>query len=295
MNLKNLHLGYPLLSEGLDDYGNKKFQVEWEDKVLNDKSGWQFNGTITLDEDGLKSLLQQKKAKYHLVVECKSTNYRKTEAIDPLKKDFTFSVENKEVSNKVTIKLFIIALEKFSLLSDNFDDDYKEQLKLEKLPGFSVEKGYVLADTKGWTFDAENSADKIKQAKSFIKIQSHAPGEKEEATTFKFEDKIFLFIYLPSKDFSIWKKNGNNLKYRSTWWCTLVLPLLQLTLLEMLDNDRHKDKAWFDSIKGKLEEINVDISGLEQEEIPKIIQQLTDYPISKLLSDIEKASKNYDD
>ena len=298
MNLKNQHLGYPVLSDDSDDYGSKKFKVEWEDKVLNDKSGWEFNGTITLEEDTLKSLLIQKKAKYHLVVECKRTNYRKSEAIDPLKKDFKFIVKNKEVRKQVTIKLFIIAFEKFTLLSDNFADDYKEQLKLEKSPGFSVGKGYVLADTEGWHFDIENSADKKNQANSFVKIRPQPAGENEEATTFKFEDNTFLVIYLTNNDFKIWQRNGNNSKYRSTWWCTLILPLLQLTLFEMTHDDKkqlHKEKMWYKSIQTQFEKMNIDISELDEEAIPGIIQKLTNYPISKLLSDIEKTSKNYDD
>ena len=57
----------------------------------------------------------------------------------------------------------------------------------------------------------------------------------------------------------------------------------------------HKEKMWYKSIQTQFEKMNIDISELDEEAIPGIIQKLTNYPISKLLSDIEKTSKNYDD
>ena len=246
MNNINKHFPYPFLSSYSDDYNNTKFEVTINPKKT--EIGWDFIFNINLEDMALKNAIKDKKAFYHLVLNCPTTGFRNIEKSFETDKEINISIPKKGVKNEITIDIFIVVNEDFTLSSSNFHRDFGGEV-------FQVNKFEILGEVDQIVFEEPEIIDPFEPVRSIITIQKqHVDDQKDHVYCGLLGDNIV--IYLNDDDF----KNYRSLKGShedSVLISMLLIPGLMQAINEIVNDDStYNQLKWYKKLTHKIDEID---------------------------------------
>ena len=278
MNPNNEYFPYPFISSFTDDYNDKKFEVTTSSS--EDMEKWIFNSTVTLEDDALKKLVAEKKAKYIVSIESKALGYRKVfEFFDD---NFSYSVALKDVSRKVFVKFFLVANEDLTLSSKNFHADYMQNI-------FQREKGDVLGEAVGFDFDPQDDSDEIKDIGSIISVVKDP--KKEVGPIWIGLDSKKIIIYLSRTDHQNYSRlvnTGNTSTLISIIVIPALLEAINLVQKQAKDTDdfEYQDNQWYKVLSKKIISLGYSEHPSDWDDTLEIIQKIIDNQISTALKDM---------
>lgn len=229
---------------------------------------------LNLNDEYILSLIDQDLARYMYVVECDSTQYRRSY----IKKEahIDIAIPRKDVVNSVKVLPFVIV--------EN-DLEYNNPLANAYYEGcvFDLTKGDVLVEFQGHKFDAEITfaVDNIFKVKG-----NEDPNEKY--VKYSLEDKIR--IVLPNHDYYIYRGIKDDSRYTTTIHASLVLNALLYALFngDFDQEAKDSDSNWKKTIRAAVDsgKLPPDCNLKDKDTYPKLAQALLDNVFSTLFSNI---------
>jgi hypothetical protein len=256
MNRNNKHLPYPFLSTETDDYNNVKFSVLVKPEI-ND-IGWKLDLKITLEDDDLKNHISNQNAFYHLVIDCKSTGFRKIIRSHETKKNIQVEILKSDIKNKISIEPFIVAKEDFPLCSRNFNHDYQGR-------SFNVKKSELLAEAEPIELHEPEVADPLEPLESLVKIEPQKLNEQ----------KTFIWCGLAGNNIVIYLNENDHKNYRnlmgaredSVLLSMLLIPSLMQAINEIVkENVNYENLKWYRKLESTIYETDKKFKEIEREE-----------------------------
>jgi hypothetical protein len=169
MQIKPRSYPHPVLAHFGDDIVNSIFMPVVT--VKGNKTAYAFDAVFKTNNADLLKLVEQKKARYAVHVECTQTRYRNIFKSETDK--FTFDIPANMLDGRVEVTSFILAskpLEKYR--NDCFHPDYTKLT-------FRVRKGDTLAVGHDREFTAEKKSDPLRKVPSIFSI---VPSDETDAT-----------------------------------------------------------------------------------------------------------------
>ncbi|MCR4661534.1 MAG: hypothetical protein K5765_05990 [Clostridia bacterium] len=174
MQIKNKIFPYPILNNNpsFSNYTNSSFVINYSTDENNDEyilKGVHFETNSSI----VNELCDDNKITVYLIIECSETVYRKKFKIDKTPKDITLL--KSDFSEKVEISMFACANENINIVSNEFDEDYRNI-------NFEIEKYDILCANDGFyvTFQHDESeSNLVKSIFSIIPSDSIDDGRYE--------------------------------------------------------------------------------------------------------------------
>jgi len=281
MNLSDNYFPYPFLSSDTDDYGQVKFEMNYERRV--DNKGYIFDIEITLEDEALQTHIDNKEAKYLIIYECKSLGLKRT--IESYSNEFDFKILLDDVSRRVEVSLFLVADTNIKLSSKNFHKDYLGMT-------FDLEKGNILGSVNKIWFTPMDDSEDIKDVGSILKIDKHAQEEVGPITVNLDSENII--ILLSSKDHSNYLKlrnNGNNSLLISMIVTPTIIDVLHVMQKDASEQDEpyYQDRKWYRVIVRKVLSLDYSEDPADWENLFEITQRIIDNQISLAMTDMTES------
>ena len=281
MNLSDSYLPYPFLSSDTDDYGQIKFEMNYQTRV--DNEGYIFDIDINLEDEPLQSLIQKEEAKYLVIYECKSLGLKRT--IESFADKFNFKILLNDVSRRVEVSLFLVADKNIKLSSKNFHQDYLGMT-------FDLEKGNILGSVDKIWFNPLDDSEDIKDVGSILKIDKHPQDEVGPITVSLDSENIV--ILLSSKDHKNYLKlrnNGNNSLLISMIVTPTIIDVLNVMQRDAIENDEpyYQDRKWYRVITRKVTSLDYSDNPADWQNLFEITQRIIDNQISLAMSDMTES------
>ena len=275
MNSSDNYFPYPIISNHTDDYGKKKFEVNFSSSTNIKK--WDFALSITLEDEALKKHLQEKNIKYLINIESRSLGFRKI--IESFEDNFNFDLDLSAVSKRVEISTFIVAQNDLKLTSNNFDSDYAGRV-------FNIEKGNILGMTDSFSFIPEDDSREIKDVGSIIAVDKN-PNIEVGPIEVKMDSENIV-ILLSAKDYKNYNYlDKNTSEDKSFLISLLVIPSLQQVLNDIQNektdgnaNSQWEDRKWYKVLMRKISTLGFSENPSEWESSLEIIQKIIENQIS---------------
>lgn len=246
MNNNNKHLPYPFLSSDTDDYGTTKIITNIECDIS--EFGWKLDISINLEDEDLKNKIAKEMAFYHLVIDCKSTGFRKIIKSYETNKRLQVDISKRDIANVISFECFVVANQNFSLSSSNFNTDYKGRT-------FDVKKSELLAEADEIVLEDPEIADPLEPLSSIIKIQKQPPNNQQD-NAYTGLTGANIIIYLNEKDY----KNYRNLKGKnedSILLSMLLIPTLMQAITEIMGEDTtFENNKWYRKVESLIYKID---------------------------------------
>lgn len=281
MNLDGSYFPYPFLSSYTDDYGQIKFEMNYERRV--DNQGYIFDIDINLEDEALQNLIDKKQAKYLIIYECKSLGLKRT--IESHTDKFNFKILMDDVSRRVDIFLFLVADTNIKLSSKNFHKDYLGMT-------FNLEKGNILGSVDKIWFNPLDDSEDIKDVGSILKIDKNP--EDEVGPISVNLDSENIIILLSSNDYKNYLKlrnNGNNSLLISMIVTPTIINVLNVMQRGVVESDEsyYQDRKWYRVIVRKVLSLDYSENPADWENLFEITQRIIDNQISLAMSDMTES------
>lgn len=249
MKGKSNNYPYPVLCCGSSDYNDSSFSIRQITPIKTEGFEIFVNLEYALDCLGLEKLIAEGKAGVFAFIFCAETSYRRTYKFSD--NILNMSLSKKELSGKVMIETYLIALEDIKEFSCN-------ELNKDFWSGrIKINKGDKLAIGDEISFSLD-SYDPLRPVKSIFQFQK-APDNKVSLFLDWNGNKIIVFL---NKE--LWNKyievaKANELKNYIP--ALIVIPSLVETLNYMKQNsgDEDKEKNWYKSINRQLRLKKIDL------------------------------------
>ncbi len=142
MQVKNKIFPYPVLNNNrlYSNFGDSSFEIVYE--PFEDEYAYILKDIKFLTDSKLINDLYDKKLiKVCLVVECSDTVFRKKIEIDKISS--TIRLLKNDFTEKVDVSMFAVAKENFKILSNEFDEDYRDiEFEIEKYDIICANDGF---------------------------------------------------------------------------------------------------------------------------------------------------------
>lgn len=284
MKVKNNLTPYPILSDYSDDYIDSSYNVEIKSSLVFNKII--ISVKFKLENDYLKKLIEDKKAKYTVHIECPITSYRLAVTSN---QDIEISIDPDMVKNQIEVCTFIVATETIEdFYCDKFNSDYGDIR-------FVVRKGNKLAISEMAIINIKKNKDQMKDTEGIIKIRR---SENVSLDHVIYDlDNNFIIITLPKKLYELYIEHGRQ-GFKNTMVASIIYPVIIQALLKMKaenssDNDIENYK-WYISLNSVLIDNNISINNLDEiqgdgkNSIFRIAQAILQNPIEKMLVEINQ-------
>ncbi len=283
MKIKNNSFPYPVLSPFSDDYHSSTFDLNIE--IKNEFNQLYMHGVLELKNDGLMTLINEKKAMYLIHLECPQTTYRTT--FTGYENIFRENIDSSKVKGKLEINGFIIATDNIKEYTNPFLDDMYEGLN------FNINKGNILAVTDRIDAVLFESNDDYKDMTSIISVRM---SKTEEFMKIESEsDKIM--IILPEASYLLYAQYAKT-DFKEVIITNIIFPAL-IYIFSLIENNRNEydDTRWYQVLKEVLEKSDVDIDMIGNRGEPGyiIVQKLLHNPVMKSLEAIKLFSNQEDE
>ena len=280
---KNKIFPYPVLSNMYDDYINCNFLLKVNAKKNRRKLVLAVEPVINCLT--INNLLDEKKAKIVLHVECARTKHRQVFDLD--KENKIFQIKSESINDNLQIVAFVVANEHFIISSLKNEDINREYGNAN----FSIEKGSILAISNQYDIAIDKDKFDLMNVNSIISVIS-----KDDLTDNNIEFKLTdskIRIFLPKDiyvNYSLIGKTEN--EFTPILHAMFVIPALAYALdyLKMcndwLDIENNK---WFKVIKKKCEnkyKCDFDKNFIENFSSIKIAQDLIDSPYNEAIQNL---------
>lgn len=252
MQVKPRSYPHPVLAHFTDDIANSVFQPVVT--VKGNKNAYVFDAVFKTNNADLLQLIEQKKARYAVHVECTQTRYRDIFRSDNEK--FSFEVPAGLLDGRVEVTSFILAskaLDKYR--NECFHPDYAKL-------AFRVRKGDTLAVGHDREFTAEKKSDPLRKVPSIFSI---VPSDEADATGMDIDTtgpKVRVTLSRPNYDAYATLKSDQSLHPMLS--AAVIVPALVTVIDEIrragAENgiDGYKDRRWFLVVARRLREIGID-------------------------------------
>lgn len=250
MKGKSNNFPYPVLCAGSSDYVEASFNIQQITPIKAEGFEIYVNIEYDLECSGLEKLIMEGKAEVYSYIFCAETSYRRTSKFSD--KILNMSLSKKELSGKVTIGTYIIAL-------DDINEFTCEELNKDFWSGGAdINKGDKLAIGDEIAFSLD-SYDPLRPVKSIFQFQK-APDNKVSFFLDWNGNKIIVYF-----NQELWNKylevaRANELK--SYIPALIIIPALIETFIYMKQNcgeDYIKEKNWYKSIDRQLRLKKIDL------------------------------------
>lgn len=269
MKFNDVSFPHPIL--GLNDSINSAIDLlHSEINSLSDVYRIAIN--LRFNNDDLKKMLTDDKARYYCEATCTNTIYRRAFLSNSSKMEI--EIPKKEVKGRVEFTCLLIAAENI----DNYSNsdvhlDYKDYF-------FDLEAGDILAYFGEFSFNADIKYEKLKAVSSFMEVVGN-----DDLTYTNIDLKNSkIVIQLPSDSYDIFSNDviSKEERFASVFHASLVLNAL---LTALYNFDDHKDYLWAKVIEYRLknEPAFKNLSIDEKENIPEIAQRLLGNPFARLI------------
>lgn len=287
MITKKKHYPHPVLESQFnkkdDDFNNSFFDVDINHELNEDQTLLRLEVNFELENDTLKTLINNKKAVFALLIICDSTFTRK--AVHTHKYHDQFEFDLNTLNQTVVISPFIIA--------DEDIDFYKNEDLIEPLKNYSfkVQRGDLLAI--GMSYECYLEKDPLIEIGSIFEF-NQTDKKSDHILSFNPNDQKII-IYLAPNLFD--KLNSfSGIKVISPILISMFLVPAVIHSLETIVNlDEaelliYKDYSWYRTLENKLIKNNLgeDLSEISEENVVDLAHKLMDNPFEKSLNSVEE-------
>lgn len=274
MDIRNRLYPYPVLSENTDDYIDSSFSIDKVD-VRKGIGEIEFSVNLTLNNDGIKELLDSNHAEIVVHIECSQTCFRTL--IRNTEMNITHKVREHFLNGKVSLCVFIIAksdLKGYTNISLN--EDYEGMT-------FDMNRGSILAIGGQVNVDIIKEVEELSKIPSIFSICRCAEDTDESMKIDICGEKIA--ITLCNDSFQNYKIIAENPRMIPVFHSMVIIPALiyAFETLKHEDLDSYSDLRWYKAINRTLQKYNLMLNKETLENIPsyEIAQKLLDLPLNK--------------
>lgn len=276
MEIKYKLYPYPVLAEYSDDYKSGSYEVNID--LTKEGYNIKVHFLATLTSNSLKQLIKKGRAKYVYHMECAQTGFRKVHITDKI--DDSYLLSNKEVSGKLQICPFIVAVKDLlDYSSDEFHEDYNGET-------FDVEAGCVMAVGRMVTADISKDFDELANTPSVFSIIRNADATCRQMLVDMSGRKIV--IKLPLEDYYSYKSLSGTPQAQSILNSLTIIPALtyvlsELKTLPVQDRMENRDSLWYKTVrKSLLTQFDCDLESddFNNQNTLELAQKLINDPIS---------------
>jgi hypothetical protein len=263
---KDVSFPYPILAPFNEDYPECEFDLDINFELIEEDTVFRFQVTPNLNSHFLNNLLQEKKAKYKLII---SSHDSKIFDYDEDQGSVDIPRNRISLKRKTQIQMALVAMEEINF-KDNLDlDSYYNALK----SNVNIQKDHLLALSEVVNFNGELT-------KPFVLFKYEINPDLESEIEFSMVGE-FINIHLREKEFK-YLNAPQNYHY--------VYMGLQKALAQLIfDNAEGESSLRIDSFTGSsplqeklriyLEAKNIDEISLES--LERAIDKMTDKIMSK--------------
>lgn len=242
MKLNNISFPYPVLGISDDVAPLLKDDAVMIGCDRNNKEFYKLSVSLRIENNYIKSLIEQGLAAYVCEVDCVKTNLRNSVVCES--PDFEFNVSRKSVSGNVTVSCYVTVIKPIdNYLNPGAHPDY-ENAKFDLTPGD------ILVGFPERNFYADPKFDKLNSVTSFMHI---CKDQHNDHTNFKLNDDL-ITINLPIHLFNIYS-SGVGLAYSEVIHSSMAQTALLSALYEI---NNYPNKMWAQAII-ELMRINPDL------------------------------------
>jgi hypothetical protein len=223
-------------------------------EVKGNKNAYVFDAVFKTNNADLLQLIEQKKARYAVHIECTQTRYRNIFKSNSEK--FSFEVPAGLLDGRVEVTSFILAtkpMERYR--NDCFHPDYAKLT-------FRVRKGDTLAVGHDREFTAEKKSDPLRKVPSIFSI---VPSDEDDATGMDVDmggDKVR--ITLSRANFDTYTSLKADQSLHSMLAAAIIVPALVTVIDEIRraaverGTDGLAERRWFMVVARRLREVGID-------------------------------------
>ncbi len=283
MEIKKRLFPYPVLSEDSDDYIDSSFNVEA--KMLdNNLNNIKLSFSMTLDNKGLKHLIDKGMAEYIIHIECSNTAFRT--AIHTSSEEETYNISNGKVSGEVQLLGMVVAKTAIDHYSnEKLNPDYEGV-------DISFPTGAIMAYQNMPKLNVLKNYEELSNEESLFSIIKRTAIDEYEEKPISFSfDSDRIRISVGEEIYKNYVQYKNNTQMQPLLHSLLLMPAL-VELVETLKYQGYQDyesTRWFLTfeklydMKGK-DFINDVI--LSEDMIMDIVQEMLRLPIGKAFANM---------
>ncbi|MEO7653552.1 MAG: hypothetical protein ABIZ80_24095 [Bryobacteraceae bacterium] len=244
-----------------------------------------FDAVFKTNNADLIQLVEQKKARYAVHIECLQTRYRNIFTSD--KEKFSFEIAAGMLDGRVEVCSFILAakpMDKYR--NESFHPDYTKLT-------FRVRKGDTLAVGHDREFPADKKSDPLRKVPSIFSI---VPSDDAEATAMDVDTSgAKVVVTLSRKNYDAYNSLKSDQSLHPMLSAVVVVPALVAVIDEIRHAatdgglDDYAGRRWFMVVSRRLREIGIDPANAESfvDSSLKIAHELVGQPLSASLEGLK--------
>lgn len=284
MRIKNRLSPYPILDNFGDDYIDSSFTADYEvDTQFTEVYGKLI---FKLENDEIKSLIEEKKAVYMVHIESSSTCYRKVFLSED--EELEFKINASLVSKVIEIRTFIVltqAIKGFS--SKKFHPDYQGQT-------FDLEPHQIIAvgTAKDYEIKRDNrDFDSLPSILRIVKLKNKRKGSISVNT----DNDEYIVVGLSEDVFELYARLGKS-AFKATAFSLVLLPALIVVIQRMCngkDDEAINLMHWYKVIEKLLNNNGFQIENLsiENDSLLTVCQSIFADPIERSFKELDTWSE----
>ena len=288
MQIKPRSYPHPVLSHFGDDIVNSVFQPVVT--VKGNKNAYAFDSVFKTNNADLITLIEQKKARYAVHIECLQTRYRSIFTSE--KEKFSFEIAAGMLDGRVEVCSFILAakpIEKYR--NELFHPDYAKLT-------FRVRKGDTLAVGHDREFPAEKKSDPLRKVPSIFSI---VPSDDAEATGMDVDlSGAKVVVTLTRKNYDAYNSLKADQSLQPMLCAVIIVPALVAVIEEIRDAasekglDDYAERRWFMVVSRRLRERGIDPYNADTfvDSSLRIAHELVGQPLSASLEGLKNISQD---
>ena len=246
---------YPVLNnaKNFNCYINNTYALELEEVEDGDNYILK-NVHIETNSNLLKELLNNKKAKAMIMIECSSTFFKHSEEISTEPKDIIIPIN--KLSGRVEISSITYATDTISdFKSSDFIDDYSGY-------SFKIEKYCPIALDDGIVSKIEYDDLEDKKVSSIFSVVKSFDSDKKLMTVINDDKKIK--IELPEHEYENFDRLNGQSIFQHIFFSIIIIPALSMCLKEIQDELKYQNKiiediidvhTWFISVQNSYKKL----------------------------------------
>ncbi len=288
MRIRERAYPHPVLSPwGDKDFIRSAFQPSVE--VKGAKDAYSFRAKFKINNQSLRTLVEERRARYAVHVECPQTRYR---CLFPSEQpEFKFEIRSSMIAGSVDVCSFLLAAEPIEhYVNTSLHPDYDGL-------SFEIAAGDTLAVGDEREFIAEKKDDPLRTVPSIFSIQ---PNSKPDAEPIDIEtggNKIV--VLLSKKNHDAYRELRQNHTYDPVLNAAIVAPALAAVIEQMRASTDGEDgdiagRHWFGVLTRRMNELGIDPRDLESlsETSMAVANRIIGQPLDACLSSLVSAAKD---
>ncbi len=246
---------YPVLNnaKNFNCYVNDTYALELEEVEDGEKYILK-NVHIKTNSKLLKELLDNKKAKAMIMIECSPTLFKYSEEISTEPKDIVIPIN--KLSGRVEISSITYATDTINdFKSSDFIDDYSGY-------SFKIEKYCPIALDDGIVSKIEYDDLEDKKVSSIFSVVKSFDSDKKIMTVINDDKKIK--IVLPEREYENFDRLNGQSTFQHIFFSIIIIPALSMCLKEIQDELKYQNKiiediidvhTWFISVQNSYKKL----------------------------------------